>query len=80
MKDLTLEIRTPDRSLFWGRVQNLSVRAVDGQLGVYPGHAPLATLIAPGEAVIRLESGEEQRLQCGSGVLVVKVNNAFLLV
>ncbi len=80
MNELTLEIRTPDRSLFWGRVRNFSVRAADGQLGVYPGHASLATLIAPGEAVFRLDSGEERRLRCGAGILVVKDNDAFLLV
>lgn len=40
-KTIQLEIITPDASVFQGEVDFVLVRALDGDLGIMPGHAPL---------------------------------------
>ncbi len=40
-KQIHLEIITPDTSVFEGDVDFVVVRAVDGELGILPNHAPL---------------------------------------
>ena len=44
-----LEIITPERQFYIGPAQALIFPAVDGQMGVYAGHAPTVTAIEPGE-------------------------------
>lgn len=40
-KTIQLEIITPDASVFKGEVDFVLVRALDGDLGIMPSHAPL---------------------------------------
>jgi F-type H+-transporting ATPase subunit epsilon len=79
VKSFALEIRTPEREVFLGRVVDLTVEAEDGKLGVLPDHAPLATMLAPGFIRYQLETGEEIKFQGESGFLIVKDNFASLL-
>ena len=44
-----LEIITPDRQFYEGLAQSLILPAVDGQMGVEPGHEPAVTAVEPGE-------------------------------
>ena len=79
MKSFALEIRTPEKEIFLGRIIDLRVEAKDGKLGVLADHAPLAAMLAPGSIRCTLESGEEIDFQGESGFLIVKDNFASLL-
>jgi len=48
-KKLSLNILTPESTLFEGEVEKVIVPASDGELGVLPKHAPLVTLLGLGE-------------------------------
>lgn len=55
---LTLEIVTPDRSLVREEVQEVQVPAVEGYMGILPGHTPLLATLQVGEVTYR--KGTEQ--------------------
>ena len=55
-----LEIITPERIFYQGEAGMIEFTAEDGDIGVYPGHIPLTTVIAPGILTIREPEGEKQ--------------------
>ena len=48
-----LDLVSQDRSVFSGDVNMLIAPGIDGQLGILPRHAPLITVLKPGEVVVR---------------------------
>jgi F-type H+-transporting ATPase subunit epsilon len=56
---LHLEIVTPERLAYSDDVDMVLVPGAEGQLGILPNHAPLASLLGLGELVIRKEGHEE---------------------
>ncbi|MFH1386339.1 MAG: hypothetical protein ABIH50_01570 [bacterium] len=80
MSELTLEVRTPEKNLFLGKVESLTAEAIDGKLGVLAGHAPLATCLKKGTLSFHKDKGEEIRLDIQGGFLIVKNNQATALV
>ena len=50
-----LEIVTPERQFFTGDAEALILPAVDGEIGVYPGHEPAVTAVEPGEARFKVD-------------------------
>jgi len=62
---LDLEIVTPERRVFSETVDSVVLPGSEGYLGVLPGHAPLLTMLAPGE--VRCEAGGRSRLMAVSG-------------
>ena len=79
MKTFHLEIMTPDKELYAGPASTLSVTAADGSLGVLAGHAPLMTILSPGQVIYHLESGEEVKIDNGGGFLFVDRDKASVL-
>lgn len=70
-KALRLEIVNPERKVFEGQVRMIIARAITGEMGVLPGHAPLITLLAPRQVRLLTETGEEQIMIHG-GIMQVK--------
>ena len=62
---LTLEIVTAERVVYSEEVDVLVAPGVVGELGILPSHAPLLTIMQPGE--IRVDKGEEQTYIAVSG-------------
>ena len=50
---MLLEITTAERQVFGEEVDMVIAPGVDGQLGILPHHAPLMTMLQPGELTIR---------------------------
>jgi len=71
MKTFSLEIRTPEKKLFSGKVTALTARAIDGGLGILANHAPLATALAAGKINYLAENGDKGGVDCQSGFLFV---------
>ena len=48
-KTFELEIVATDRIFYKGECEHLVITAIDGLLGILPGHEPLVTALPPGE-------------------------------
>jgi F-type H+-transporting ATPase subunit epsilon len=70
---------SPERPLFDGTVDHLVVPGSEGELGIYPRHAPLIASLGPG--VVRLHAGPNaERFGIRGGFLHVKKDVVTLLV
>jgi F-type H+-transporting ATPase subunit epsilon len=75
---INLEIVTPEKHLFSGQVDSVTVPANTGYLGILPGHAPLLAELGIGEISYRV--GEEtDYLFCSWGFLEVLPDRVVLL-
>ena len=68
---LRLDIVTPDAIAYSRDVQMVTLPAIEGQIGVLPGHVPLLTQIVPGELIVRDSDGQEALLAVGEGLVEV---------
>jgi F-type H+-transporting ATPase subunit epsilon len=63
---LTLEIVTPEAKVYSDTIDSVVIPAIEGEIGILPGHIPLLTQIAPGE--LRVSKGTTiQWLAIGGG-------------
>ncbi len=75
----SLEIITPERQFYIGPAEALVFPAVDGEMGVYPGHEPVVTAIEPGELRYKA-NGQWEPAAVGSGFAEIKPDYVILLV
>jgi F-type H+-transporting ATPase subunit epsilon len=75
----TLEILTPSRQEFTGKVTSLVAPGIAGYLGVLAHHAPLITPLAAGNLEVRLPAGETLLFFLSGGFLEVSRNRAIVL-
>lgn len=66
------DIVSAEEEIFAGLVEVLSATGTSGDLGIYPGHAPLLTKLAPGPIRVTLQGGEEQVFYASGGFLEVQ--------
>jgi F-type H+-transporting ATPase subunit epsilon len=78
MATLKLEIVTPEKMVFSGEVSAVLAWGVEGQLGILPHHAPLMTILQPGDLVIK-KGGEEDTLTISGGFLEVRPDKVIVL-
>ena len=67
-----LDVVSAEEKLFSGRVETLQVTGSEGDLGIYPGHAPLLTAIKPGMVRVVKQHGEEELFYVAGGILEVQ--------
>ncbi len=75
---LKLEIVTPDAKVFSEDVDMVTLPGIDGEMGIYPNHAPLMTQIAPGEIIAR-KDGEDHFLAVGEGFVEITGDRVSVL-
>jgi len=73
-----LEIVTAERVVFSDDVDVVVAPGVEGQLGILPHHAPLMTMLLPGELQVR-KGGEEFFLAIAGGFLEVRPDRIIVL-
>ena len=73
-----LRVVSVERSLFEGDVDFVLARGIDGELGILPRHAPLLTVLKPGELKIE-HDGKEEFLFVGGGFLEVLPDRVTVL-
>lgn len=78
MKSFHLEIASPDGMRFDGDAEQLSVRAITGELAILAGHIPFVTALAAGECRVYVGS-EIRRANCSGGFLTVTRDAVRLL-
>ncbi|MFH1253522.1 MAG: ATP synthase F1 subunit epsilon [Candidatus Uhrbacteria bacterium] len=78
MKTLTIKIVTPERIVFEGEAESLSVMTETGEITVLPDHIPLVTSLRPGEMRLK-QNGEEQLMVVSTGFLEVRPGNQIVI-
>jgi F-type H+-transporting ATPase subunit epsilon len=71
MATIKLEIVTAETANISGRSNSIVAPGVKGQLGILPHHAPLMTMLQPGEIILK-KDGEETFLFVSGGFLEVR--------
>lgn len=74
-----LQIVTPEREVFSGPVEMVSLPGLDGSFGVLRGHAPLIAALDAGLVSIFDPDGAESRMAVGGGFFQVANNEAIIL-
>ena len=75
---LRLEIVTPEAKTYSDDVDSVVIPGIDGELGVLPMHAPVMTLLEPGELRV-LKGGQELRLAVGEGFVEITPEKVAVL-
>jgi len=78
MPTLKLEIVTPEAKTYSEDVDFVLVPGSEGDLGVYPGHVPLLTELAPGE-LKAVRAGQEEILVVGQGFVEITQTSVSVL-
>lgn len=78
MAKFKLEIVTAERMVFSDEVSALVAWGMEGQLGILPHHAPLMTMLQPGDLMIRKDK-EEEYLVISGGFLEVRPDKVIIL-
>lgn len=67
-----LDVVSAEKKMFSGLVQKIQVTGSEGELGIFPGHAPLLTAIKPGMVRIVKQHGEEEFIYLSGGILEIQ--------
>ena len=78
MAQIRLEIVTAERQTFADDVNAIIAPGREGQLGILPHHAPLMTMLQPGELILK-KDGEEIYLFVSGGFLEVRPDKVIIL-
>ena len=79
MAPMRLEIITAERVVYSDDVDLLVAPGQEGELGILPHHAPLMTVLTPGEITVRKEGEEDSYLAVSGGFLEVMSNHVTIL-
>ena len=78
MATFKLELVTAERLVYSDDVSMVIAWGVEGQLSILPHHAPLITMLQPGELIIRKDD-EESYLAVSGGFLEVRPDKVIIL-
>lgn len=74
-----LDIVSADKEIFSGLVEMVVASAELGEIGIIPGHAPLLTLLRPGEVRVTLPGGAKELYYVSGGMLEVQPHHVTIL-
>lgn len=78
MKKIELKIVTPEKVLYEGSVEGVSIPTIEGEITVLPGHIPVISAIKAGELRIKKE-GNEEYFSITRGVAEISGNSIVIL-
>ncbi len=67
-----LDIVSAEKEIFSGVVEMVVASGELGEIGINPGHAPLLTVLKPGEIRVTLQGGSEEVYYVSGGMLEVQ--------
>jgi F-type H+-transporting ATPase subunit epsilon len=74
-----VDIVSAEGQIFSGEVTKLFVPGSQGELGIYPRHAPLLTTLKAGEVRVQKDGADEQSFFVGGGTLEIQPNLVTVL-
>lgn len=79
MKKIILKIVTPDKVIYEGETNGVTLPTVEGQITVLPGHIPIISAIKSGELKIKHGGGNEEYFSITRGVAEVDGQSITIL-
>ena len=76
---IQVDIVSAEGEIFSGPATMVFAPGLVGDLGIAPRHAPLLTLLKPGEVRVQTAEGSEQHFFVGGGALEVQPNKVTVL-
>jgi F-type H+-transporting ATPase subunit epsilon len=77
---LHLQVVSPERMLVDEQVSEVQIPALDGYIGVLPGHAALLSALKPGGVLTYVVGGQAKKLAVYGGFVEVLPSSAKVLV
>ena len=78
-KTFRLKIIAPERVFFEDDVTFVEFRTTEGDIGIYPGHIALTSIIAPGIATIHMPSGDIKEAALLNGFTEILADQVMIL-
>ena len=79
MAGLHFELVSPARLLFSGSVASVTIPGTEGEMGIYPGHAPVLATLKPGVVTVYKDDGATDRIFVKGGMAEVNPAGLTLL-
>jgi F-type H+-transporting ATPase subunit epsilon len=79
MAGLHFELVSPARLLFSGDVASVTLPGTEGEMGIYPGHAPVLSTLKPGVVTVYKDGGTTDRIFVKGGMVEVNPQGLTLL-
>ena len=79
MAGLHFELVSPARLLFSGSVASVTIPGTEGEMGIYPGHAPVLSTLKPGVVTVYKDGGSTDRIFVKGGMVEVNPQGLTLL-
>lgn len=79
MAGLHFELVSPARLLFSGSVASVTIPGTEGEMGIYPGHAPILSTLKPGVVTVYRDGGSTDRIFVKGGMVEVNPQGLTLL-
>lgn len=76
---LKLDVVTAERLVFTDQVDMVIAPGTEGELGIYPHHAPLMTMLQPGELLLKKSGSDDISLAVTGGFLEVRPDHVIVL-
>jgi F-type H+-transporting ATPase subunit epsilon len=76
---IQVDIVSAEGELFSGPAAMVFASGSEGDVGIAPRHAPLLTLLKPGEVRVKSPDGEEHHFFVGGGAMEVQPNKVTIL-
>jgi F-type H+-transporting ATPase subunit epsilon len=74
-----LEIITPEKRLFDGKVKLVKVPGASGSFEILKNHAPIISTLTKGSIKVITESDQKEMFDIDSGIVEVKANTISIL-
>jgi F-type H+-transporting ATPase subunit epsilon len=78
--DLKLEIVTPERVVFSGKIISVNVPGASGRFTILKQHAPIVSELKHGTIEVLNDLSKELTFECNSGVIECNSNNVIILI
>jgi F-type H+-transporting ATPase subunit epsilon len=79
MSSIRLDFVSQDHMVFSGDVSEILAPGIDGQLGILPKHAPLMTILAAGEVMVKRTAGDDLFFAVSGGWMEVRPDKVTIL-
>jgi F-type H+-transporting ATPase subunit epsilon len=76
---INVDIVSAEGEIFSGPAAMVFVPAIQGELGIAPRHAPLLTMLKPGEVRVQSPDGVEHGFYVGGGALEIQPQRVTVL-
>ncbi len=79
MSTIRLDFVSQDHMVFSSDVNEVLAPGIEGQLGILPKHAPLMTILSPGEVVVKREGQPDLLFAVSGGWMEVRPDKITIL-